>query len=70
MADRPRRVSVGFYGAQVLALRLAQGDLDGLLGALEQGGWHRVAAEEGEVTLNLAQVIYVRVENEEQRIGF
>ena len=69
MADA-RRVSVGFHGGQVLGLRLSQEHLDELQRALGAAGWHEVAALDGAVRLDLGQVVYVRVESDENRVGF
>jgi hypothetical protein len=38
--------------------------------ALGRSGWHELATEDGRVRLDLGQVVYVRVENEEHRVGF
>jgi hypothetical protein len=66
-----RRVSVGFSGGQVLALRIAEDKLDAFRQAIQGGsGWHQVDAEDGPVLLNLAQVVFLRVDAEDQRIGF
>jgi hypothetical protein len=65
-----RRISVGFQGGQVLALRVADGQLSALYGALPGGGWHELECEDGPVRLYLGQVVYVRAEDEESRVGF
>ena len=65
-----RRVSVGFKGGQVLALRVPEAELQSLNGALSGGGWHELQTEDGPVRLDLGNVVYVRVEDEEQRVGF
>jgi hypothetical protein len=65
-----RRVSIGFQGGQVLALRVSQGELENLSKALAAGGWHDLASEDGPVRLYLDQVVYVRTEDEDQRVGF
>ncbi|HEX8104097.1 MAG TPA: hypothetical protein VF533_15870 [Solirubrobacteraceae bacterium] len=69
---KPRRSSVGFKGGQVLSLRLAQEALDGLRGALQQGEerWLEVDAADGAVLIHLEQVVYLRTESDEQRVGF
>jgi hypothetical protein len=66
----PRQVSVGFHGGQVLALRIGEEQLKALNEALGNGGWHELETEEGPVRLDLGQVVYVRVEGGEQRVGF
>ena len=69
---KPRRSSVGFQGGQVLSLRLSQEVLDGLRGALQDGRerWRQVDAEDGAVLVDLGQVVYLRTESDEQRVGF
>ena len=66
-----RRVSVGFSGGQVLPLRLAEDKLESFRDAVRTGsGWHQLEAEDGPVLLNLAQVVFLRVDVDEQRVGF
>ena len=69
---KPRRSSVGFQGGQVLSLRLSQEALDGLRAALQEGRerWREVDATDGAVLLDLGQVVYLRTESDEQRVGF
>jgi hypothetical protein len=69
---KPRRSSVGFQGGQVLSLRLTQEALDGLRSALQQdsSGWREVDAADGAVLIDLGQVVYLRTESDEQRVGF
>jgi len=61
---------VGFHGGQVVAMRVGDEQLQLLQGALGGTGWHDVATEDGRMRLDLSQVAYVRVENEEHRVGF
>lgn len=70
MAEKTKRVSIGFHAAPPLTLRLTDGALSGLQGALADGGWHEVDAEDASVNLDLGQIIFVRVEKDEQRVGF
>ena len=68
-----RRAAVGFQGGQVLSLRIAEDNLNELRQALAQGngsGWREVEAADGAVVLDLSQVVYLRVESDEQRVGF
>jgi hypothetical protein len=65
-----RRVSVGFQGGQVLALRVSDEQLDALHSSLGGDGWHELQTEDGPVRLDLAQVVYVRSEEDDQRVGF
>ena len=74
MSDKSaaRRGAVGFQGGQVLSLRLPEAELEKLRSALREGRerWHEVAAADGAVLVDLGQVVYLRVESDEQRIGF
>jgi hypothetical protein len=65
-----RRISVGFQGGQTLALRVTDEQLKTLHQALGSGGWHELETEDGLVRLDLSQVVYVRTEIEDQRVGF
>jgi hypothetical protein len=70
-SGRPaRRISIGFQGGQVLALRVDDDQLKGLHRALQDGGWHELESEDGPVRLHLGQVVYVRAEDEDSRVGF
>jgi hypothetical protein len=64
------RISIGFQGGQVLALRVPDDQLAALQAALGSGAWHELQSEDGPVRLDLSQVVYVRAESEDQRVGF
>jgi hypothetical protein len=73
MADETKRdrVEIGFDGGQVVATRLNEKQLNELRKALERGdGWYDVSTEDGDLAVNLGQVIFVRVAAPEHRIGF
>jgi hypothetical protein len=70
MSPTPRRISVGFQGGQVLALRVSDEQLKSLNKALGAGGWHEVSSEDGPVRVDLAQVVYVSSESDEPHVGF
>jgi hypothetical protein len=65
-----KRIGVGFQGGQVLSVRVTDKQLDALHGALGEGGWHQLETEEGPVRLHLGQVVYVRSEDSDSRVGF
>jgi hypothetical protein len=68
-----RRAAIGFQGGQVLSLRISEENLAELRQALADGnggGWSEVEAADGAVVLDLAQVVYLRVESDEHRVGF
>ena len=71
MSDQRARVDIGFTGGQVLALRLEQGAFEELRKAVEgDRRFYDVDAGDSNVTLDLAQVVYLRVETEDHRVGF
>jgi hypothetical protein len=71
MAGSMRRVSIGFQGGQVLALRVGEEQLSSLNQALgSSGGWHELDAEDGPVRVDLGQVVYVSADKDESRVGF
>jgi hypothetical protein len=71
-SDKPRRVALGFHAGGALSLRLAPERLEELRKTLsgEPTGWKEIQAEDGSVLVNLGQVIYLRVESDEHKIGF
>jgi hypothetical protein len=69
---KARRGAVGFQGGQVLSLRVPEAELERLRAALREGKerWHEVEAADGAVLVDLGQVVYLRVDSDEHRIGF
>jgi len=68
-----RRAAIGFQGGQVLSMRIDDEKLAELRKVLADGdigGWREVEATDGAVVLDLAQVVYLRVESDEHRVGF
>jgi hypothetical protein len=63
-------VSVGFQGGQVLSLRVTDEQLETLYRGLGDGGWHELETEDGPVRIYLGQVVYVRLDEGDQRVGF
>ncbi len=73
MAEETKRerVEIGFEGGQVLATRLNQKQLDDLRKALDKAdGWFDISTEDGDLAVDLDEVIFVRVAAPEHRIGF
>jgi hypothetical protein len=73
MAERAKRdrVEIGFDGGQVIAARLTEKQLSDLRKALDNGeGWHDISTEDGDLAVDLDEVIFVRVAAPEHRIGF
>ena len=67
-----RRTALGFQGGQVLSLRLPEEVLNSLHDTLKEGRerWLEVEASDGAVLVDIGQVVYLRVESDEHRIGF
>jgi hypothetical protein len=65
-----QRISIGFQSSPPLATRVSDAELSRLSDALGTEGWHDVQAEDGSIRLNLAHVLWLRVERDEQRVGF
>jgi hypothetical protein len=68
---RPERVDIGFTGGQVIAARLETKQLADLKKAAAAGsGWHDVTTEDGEVSINVAQLDFIRSDSPDQNVGF
>ncbi len=67
-----RRGAIGFQGGQVLSIRLPDTELEKLRSVLRDGRerWHEVEATDGAVLVDLGQVVYLRVDSDEHRVGF
>ena len=72
-AGKPRRVDIGFSGGQAFSVRLSQDEFNSLRDALSSdrsNRWHSIATDESEVLIDLAQVVYVRLDTEARGMGF
>jgi hypothetical protein len=65
-----QRISIGFQASPPLVTRVSDDELNRLRDALGSEGWHDVDAEDGSIRLNLQFVLWLRVEKDEQRVGF
>lgn len=73
MADTPRRIDIGFQGGQVLSARVTQEVFDGFRKALADSSasrWFDLKTADSEVHIDLSQVVYVRLDTDDQRVGF
>jgi hypothetical protein len=69
--DTHKRVEVGFSGGQAIVMRIPEGAYDALRKAAQDGGgWYEVESNDGIVALDLRQVVYVKREAGEHRVGF
>jgi hypothetical protein len=72
-SGKPRRVDIGFSGGQAFPVRLHETEYRTLREALESDRserWHLLTSEDSEVLIDLAQVVYVRVDTEQRGVGF
>ena len=73
MAEPFKRADVGFQGGQVLTVRVSGAECEKLRGSLSNARserWHELKTADSDIAIDLSQVVYVRVETEEQRVGF
>jgi hypothetical protein len=71
MADEMKRIEVGFAGGQVMSARVAVDALKDLRKAVERRqGWHDLEAEDGPVSLDTAQVVFLRTAAAPHTVGF
>jgi hypothetical protein len=71
MPEEQTKVEIGFGIGQVLSVKLSQDELAELRKAVVPGrGWHDLKTQEGTVALNLATVVFLRVDDAAHSIGF
>jgi hypothetical protein len=66
-----KRVEVGFAGGQSVVMRISESTYEKLRKAIQGGDrWYELDSADGVVALDLGQVVFVKRESEEHRIGF
>ena len=73
MPDDVKRIDIGFQGGQVLPARVKAGEYESLrraLGDEKADRWFELKTQDSEVAIDLAQIVYVRLDTEEHRVGF
>lgn len=65
-----QRVTLGLQFTAPVPVKLDEAELDALLEALPKGEWYDVKVDDGTLRVNLSQVIYVKTDRDEPRIGF
>ena len=65
-----QRISIGFQASPPLAARVSEGELVRLQDALGTEGWHTLESEDGQIRLNVEHLLWLRVDKDEQRVGF
>ncbi len=70
MASRSR-VEIGLGIGQVVSARMDESALGSLRKAVESGdGWHEVETDDGTLVINLKTVVFIRIPDQQQSIGF
>jgi hypothetical protein len=65
------KVEIGFGLGQVLSVKLTESELADVRKAVAKGGgWYDLKTAEGSVALNLATVVFLRVNDATHSIGF
>jgi hypothetical protein len=73
MAEQSKRIDIGFQGGQVLPARVSQAAYDDLSAALtdeRSQRWFQLETIDSKISIDLSQVVYVRIDTEAQRVGF
>lgn len=69
MAEEIKHVEIGFFGGQTSA-RLSEATLGKLRAAVESGEWVDLETLDGHLSLNGANVTFIRIDESSQQIGF
>ena len=66
-----KRVELGFSGGQAIVVRIRDDAYERLVRAVQNGkGWHELDTPDGVVALDVTEVVFVKREPVEHRIGF
>ena len=66
-----RRIEVGFTGGQVILMRLENKAYEQLGRSLQDGKrWIEVETADGVVSLDLGQVVFMKLESPDHKVGF
>ena len=68
-----KRIDVGFQGGPVLAVRATPESYDNLVKALGDDNaqrWQTLTTDDSEILVDLAQVVYIRRDSGNQKVGF
>ena len=72
MADDRIRIEIGFDGGQVMSAYVQTSVADELVRSLNgaSGGTAQIEAEDGQYTISLAKIVWVKRFSREGRVGF
>jgi hypothetical protein len=68
-----KRIDLAFEGGQILSARVEADAYEILQKALAEGDadrWHQLETQDADISIDLSKVVYLRVDTEEQRVGF
>jgi hypothetical protein len=69
--EEPSRVEVGFAGGQAISIRVSHKAYENLRKAVQGGnGWYEVESEDGLIAVNLGQIVFVKLDTGDHRVGF
>jgi hypothetical protein len=69
--EEAKRVEVGFSGGQAISIRISPDSYDRLRKAAQGGkGWLELDTTDGVVALDLGEIVFLKREPDEHRIGF
>jgi hypothetical protein len=67
------RLDVAFQGGPVLSVRATDESYDSLVKALSDDGagrWQTLQTDDAQILVDLSQIVYVRREGGDQKVGF
>jgi hypothetical protein len=71
VSAEPKRVEVGFSGGQAILMRLSDDAYAALRRVVqEKSGWYELDTEDGVVALDLGEVVYLKSDSADHRVGF
>jgi hypothetical protein len=66
-----KKVEIGFGIGQALSVKMGDDELSDLRKAVEgDGGWYDLKTQDATIALNLATVVFIRVDDSDHSIGF
>ena len=65
-----QQIELGYEGGGVLRLKVDETAAAAMQAALAGGGWHEVMTESGQHWVNLAKLVYLRLDEAPAGVGF
>jgi hypothetical protein len=66
-----KKVEIGFGIGQALSVKLTDDELSDLRQAVAgEGGWYDLKTHDSTIALNLATVVFIRIDDSDHSIGF